>query len=322
MEQNKPNFLKIPIKYLLQFEQDFLKAEVFIKLGEEKYIRLTLKEESFFDTILNYQKKGLEDVYLNEQDYLEILGQIKNRLSGNQFFNPDTVTKPEDIMESLENTFNVAKEFMTSIGANSDVAEICKRINTQAIKMVSKKGNIFTFFKDFKKNCTEQFLKSIITSHLLVIMIDKFSWRSGVIKEKASMASLLCDMTLKPEDFKWIDNPKIKPQEVPEEIKRHTTDITAILRKSNDIIHLETITIIEQHHETPDGFGYPHGLQPNRINQLSAIFIVARDFVSRLILCDFDYTQKDAILAELKILYCAGTFEKAFEALYLELGKT
>ena len=37
--------------------------------------------------------------------------------------------------------------------------------------------------------------------------------------------------------------------------------------------------IIEQHHERPDGNGFPNGINFKRISVFSSIFIVAHDFV-------------------------------------------
>lgn len=317
MEKNgsKDNkYIKVPIKYLLQFDEDFFNAEIFIKLGDEKYVKITLKDDGFKDTIKSYSEKGLIDVYLFEQDYLAILGQIKLRISNNNLYDPETIKIVP--MESLESMFNMAKDVIVHFGATPEVITLCKNINTQALKFISNKQNIFKYFKEFKENCSDEFLKSILTSHLMMLMIDQFSWRSSAIKEKAALGCLLCDIVLSKDDFKWFEKKILDKSRVPEVVLKHPLTISNLLKRNGDLVSMETLSIIEQHHELPDGSGFPLGLTANRIHQLSAIYIVSHYFITQLVKENFNYEKKDKILKDIHFHYNEGPFEKIYEILY------
>lgn len=305
--------MKIPIGYLLRFGEEFMSADIYIKLGDEKFLKLTLKDQGFTETIERYHKKGLEEVYLAESDFRQIFVIIKNKLNSQQFYDPATTQKQK--IELLQNSFNVAREFLEKIGVEEDVIEVCKNINIQALRMVKEHGNVFKFFSDFKNNCNEEFLKSILTSHLVILMIEKFMWRSATIKEKATLASLLCDVTLKREDFDYLHTHMNKGESLPEHILKHPMEIAAMLATKKNYITQETLTIIEQHHERPDGTGFPHKLNHQRITPLSAIFIVASKFMDELIASKFDYEKRVDILNNLYSAYNVGVFGKAYDAL-------
>lgn len=307
------NFMKIPIGYLLRFGEEFMSADIYIKLGDEKFLKLTLKDEAFTETVDRYQKKGLQEVYLAENDFRNIFVIIKNKLSSQQFYDPATTHTQK--IELLQNSFNIAREFLEKIGVDEEVIDVCKNINIQALRMVKEHGNVFKFFTEFKNHCNEEFLKSILTSHLVILMIEKFMWRSATIKEKATLACLLCDVTLKREDFDYLHNQLNKGESLPDHILKHPVVISAMLASKKNYITQETLTIIEQHHEMPDGSGFPHKLNHQRITPLSAIYIVASKFMDELIASKFNYEKRVDILNNLYSTYNIGVFGKAYDAL-------
>ena len=84
------NYMKVPIGYLTRFGEEFIAADIFVKLGEAKYVKLTLKDQVFADTIERYVQKGLKEVYLEEAEFRAIFDTIKNKLNSQQFFDPAT----------------------------------------------------------------------------------------------------------------------------------------------------------------------------------------------------------------------------------------
>lgn len=305
--------MKVPIGYLTRFGDEFLNADIYIKLGDDKFLKLTLKDEEFKDTIERYVQKGLNEVYLEEEAFRVIFNTIKSKLSTEQFFDPSST--PNQKVELLQASFNIAKEFLVKIGVEEEAIELCKNINSNALKMVRDQGNIFKFFSEFKANCSEEFLNSILVSHLTILMIDQFMWRSTSIKEKAALASLLCDMTLKAEDFASLNADLKAGNILQEHILKHPIQISAILGSKKNFISNETLTIIEQHHETQDGKGFPYKLKHNRITPLSAIFIVATQFIDGLVKTKFDYEKKTEILSEISAKNFLGVFGKAYDSL-------
>ena len=78
--------------------------------------------------------------------------------------------------------------------------------------------------------------------------------------------------------------------------------------------------MVEQHHERPDGTGFPKKLRHTTITLLSAIQIVAEDFIENLIATNFDHRLHDEILRKFLNRYYQGNFRKAAMSLCKMFG--
>jgi hypothetical protein len=187
--------------------------------------------------------------------------------------------------------------------------------------LLSEAPSLFAFIKQFKKNCSEEFLLSILTNYIMSLVIDKFPWKSEQVKEKGALATMMCDMTLTKDDFAVMRDWRQNGGVLPGKLKRHPTEIAANLKKHRFLIPIETITIIEQHHEMPDGSGFPSGMASNRFNQLSAIFIVSQQFTEQLYDASYDYEKRFDIISKIrKKCESSKMFEKAIDALIQVTG--
>jgi response regulator RpfG family c-di-GMP phosphodiesterase len=302
------NLLKVPIKHLIGYTSEFLQAEIFVKVGE-KPIRLTYEQDNFAETIKKLQAKGVQDIFMNEAEFRRLFELIKKRL--HEMENNKSTT---DQVPFLESTFSLAKDSFLTSGATEENILLCKGITIGVMKSLKGTNALLSSLSEFKKNCSEEFQKIILVSHLTMLMIDCFLWKSTVLKEKAAMAALFCDVLLKPEDFQTLKDIE-DIYELPEHILKHPLQTCHMLKAFPKLVSQETLIIIEQHHEKPKGDGFPHKLSANRIHQLAAIFIIAQDFVEQLAKNNFDIESRFQIKHNLNQTYPFGTFAKALEAL-------
>jgi HD-GYP domain-containing protein (c-di-GMP phosphodiesterase class II) len=316
MENNADpvNLIKIKISNLIKFASSFAGIEVHVFISG-KYIKMNYANDQFIDILRRLQQKEMEEVYVNQDDCKRILGEIQNSMSSKSFYDPKTTD--EQRMEIAENSVEVVKNVINQMGVDKQTMDILKSVNQKTINMLNESPSIFSFLKQFKKNCSEEFLRSILTAYLTSLVIDKFPWKSIPVKEKAALAAMLCDITLRKDDFIAIKEHEQNGAPLEDRIKNHPTEIAKLLSTKKDIIPSETITIIEQHHELPDGKGFPGSIELGRFNQLSSIFIVCQKFTEKLFQESFDYNKREAIIAEMRKVYCGRTFDKAMDALVL-----
>jgi response regulator RpfG family c-di-GMP phosphodiesterase len=215
----------------------------------------------------------------------------------------------------VESSTALAKDFIRNFGLDKETMEVIKTAGEMSLAILKESPTIYTFVKRFQSTCSEEFLKMNLTNFLTAMTIDKFPWKSSQIKHKTMLAGMLCDVMLVKEDFEVIKRHEEGKGELSEKLKKHPFEISEILRRKMDLIPMETITIIEQHHERPDGSGYPHGITISRFNQLSAIFIVCQKFVDALFESNFDFNKRLDIIKSLQEVYNSGPFEKALDAL-------
>lgn len=149
----------------------------------------------------------------------------------------------------------------------------------------------------------------------MALVIDKFPWRSDLVKEKGALASVLCDLMLDKGDFLHVREWEKSGAELPDHVRTHPIDVVQNLRQKRNLVPSETLTIIEQHHELPNGKGFPFGIQAGRFNQLSCIFILSQQFIENLFEENFDFERRLEVINRLQRRYASKNFEKAMDAL-------
>lgn len=304
--------VRIPITQLVKFSEAFAGAEIHLSVGG-KFVRMNYATDEFLEILRKLQQKEVETIYIRQSEVKKIMKEIQESLSAKSFYDPKTMTETK--VETLDESMRTVKNIIHQLGVDSETVTLLRLVNVRAMSILSESPSLYAFIKRFKKNCSEEFLRAMLTSYVMSLVIDKFPWRSDSVKEKGAMASLLCDLLLDKEDFEILRRWEKEGGDLPEHIRNHPMELADKLRTKRDLIPSETITIIEQHHEQPDGKGFPAGVNASRFNQLSAIFIVSQRFIEELFEADFDYEKRFDITARLQKKFDAKTFDKALDAL-------
>lgn len=312
-QQSGGTLIKVAVTTLIKFANQFAGVEVHVAVGP-KFIKLNYSNDAFIEILRKLQQKEVHEVYINQSDSKKLIEQAQQSLSAQTFYDPATVN--EKRVENLSSSFEVVKGIIGQIGVEPEALRLMKTVNTRAMSIMSESPSIFAFIKNFKKNCSEEFLLAVLTNYIMALVIDKFPWKSDQVKEKGALASYMCDMLLSKEDFEIIRKWEIEGGDLPEKIKKHPHDTAEHLKKNRNLVPSETITIIEQHHELPSGKGFPYGITGSRFNQLSTIFIVSQQFTHLLHQYKYDYDRRFDIIIKLKDMYGESkTFEKSLDAL-------
>jgi hypothetical protein len=305
--------VKMEVSSLIKFADKFAGIEVHIPVSG-KYVKLNYSSDNFVEILRKLQQKEVSSVYIKEADCAKVVEHIKESMSAKSFYDPKTIQ--EKRVEQVSAAMETVKTVINQLGVEAETVKLLKTINTRAMTLLSESPSIFAFIKQFKKNCSEEFLLAILTNYIMSLVIDQFPWKSDQVKEKGALASIMCDMILTKEDFQILKEWREFGGELPEKLKQHPADIADSLKKNKLLIPMETITIIEQHHELPNGKGFPHGISGNRFNQLSTIFIVSQQFSERLHDAQYDYEKRLDIVGAIRTQYGSSKmFEKAIDAL-------
>ena len=307
-------YTPIPILQLLTNPDMFKNLSVFIRLTD-RIVKLNFPGDSFVTILQKLKAKGISHVYLPQDEFSQVLTQLNlNAIGPCKFYDPETVS-PERQVELNGNAVNIAREFVKKFGISKHVIEVIKTSNANIQTILNTSPGLHAFVKRFKNNCSDQYLRINLTNFLLAQVIGKFSWKNPLIIQKAMMANLLCDIHLDAKDFEILRKVGANHSELPECIFNHTKKAVETLRACRDIIPSEVLLIVEQHHERPDGKGFPYGITASRFNQLAAIFILCHEFVDLLADSDFNYNRHLQILKHLQDSFYGGPFDKAMEAL-------
>lgn len=303
----------VPIDLLQKNPELFQHVEIHVRVTD-KFIKLNVAGDSFIQILRKLTTKGVVHVYLHEEDFNNIIINLQSNLKSNGFFDP--ATAPEKKVAVAEEVMEMSRQFIKKYGVNKEVIEALRETNGQIQQLLKETPGLHAFVKRFKDHCSEEFMKVNVTNFLVALVIEQFPWKSKLIVQKTILAGILCDITLEgPEDFAAIKNYESRGGELPDNLRLHPQRAAEILHRKRDLIPMETINIVELHHERPDGTGFPHGFSLSRFNQLSAIFIISQRFVEKLFDTEFNYQKQSESIRQLQEIYQGPVFDKAVDAL-------
>jgi HD-GYP domain-containing protein (c-di-GMP phosphodiesterase class II) len=234
----------------------------------------------------------------------------------------------------------MARQLEKDLGAELEsVHEMSQRLGFTAEVQALTKKNVLTTIQTvrntFKLSAVLMQLRRekdrYISSHSMLLayvscaIASQIDWSSDTTYQKLTLAAFLHDLALKNHELAAIqtlgeltDNrAKFTPDEI-KAYKEHSTVGAELALKFSELPP-DVDSIIAQHHERPDGSGFPRGLTHSRIGPLSTVFIIAHDLVSYL----FKLESSGAITNEALTkfvqqngkLYEIGNFKKVVAAI-------
>jgi HD-GYP domain-containing protein (c-di-GMP phosphodiesterase class II) len=304
---------------------DGINKNLYIKLGAEKFVKLFNEDDntSILD-IQKYKAKGFSHLYLKRETADWVISQINNQI--------DIFLKANNFRFVLRGASDTpAKRFEQKILRFDDEVHVDKDFREtieQAIEkvrsIVEKEAKIEHFLKVLKENQERYALftqQMNLTSLISCAIARELEWISKTTMDKLVYAAVLSDITLavRPELLK-IDNlqafGKLKHSLTEEDQKiflSHPKDAANLIKRYFTAAPPDTDALVFQHHEIPDGSGFPQGLRAEKISPLAALFIVAKEFTHYFI-HDDEPTMGDFLL-KCNSRYDYVNFRKIIKAL-------
>jgi len=321
--QNTSEYCRIAIDFLAIL--DGINKNLYLKLGSDKYVKIFNADDntSILD-IKKYKEKGIDFLYVNRETALWVIGQIQKQIhiflkaNNFRFILRGASETPEKRFEQkilrIDEELHIEQEFKKTIDKAIDNI----RLIVEKEKKVHK---ILTALKEQKKAYAFFTQKINLTSIISCVLAKELEWISQVTLNKLLFASVLSDITLavKPELLKipsLVEFDKIKVTLSDEDQKiflSHPKDSANLLKRYFSTAPADTDSLVFQHHELPDGSGFPLGLKADKISPLSALFIVSNDF-SYYFLTEEEPTL-EAFLLQCQSRYDYVNFRKVIKAL-------
>lgn len=320
---NDSEYCRIHINFLSIL--DGINKNLFIRIGNDKYIKIFNEDDT--TNILDlkkYKEKGIEYLYLNRGTAMWVIGQIQKQIniflkaSNFRFVLRGASDTPEKRFEQkilrIDDEVHVDTEFKQTIEkAIENIRSIVEKEDRveNVLKKLREGQGEYAFFTQ----------KINLTATIAALLARQLDWISKSTLDKLVYASVLCDITLavRPELLK-IQNlsefEKIKSEFSEEDHKiflSHPKDGANLIKRYFTAAPPDTDALAYQHHEAPDGSGFPMGLRAEKISPLSALFIVANDF-AYYFLTDDEPTMDDFLL-KCQSRYDYVNFRKIVKAL-------
>ncbi|HAZ14177.1 MAG: hypothetical protein A2X86_02575 [Bdellovibrionales bacterium GWA2_49_15] len=317
--QSDDHYIKIEIE-TLSFV-DGLEKDVFMKDPATGHYNSLFRRGSILakDEIAIYKSKGLKHVYLEKDVIKEILPQIDAQrslfasYSGFKF-----VLRSDD--DPLDKRFEQKiMRFQDEIIIDGEFQQQIESAVEKTLSYLQKKPNSIKFLKQLSSlRSTERFLPEhmILLCFISSAWAHKLGWYSQGTKDKLVFASILHDITLaaRPHLAKIRNLAEFNAQRLTltdkdqELFLNHPEECSRLVAQHFKEAPHDTAEIILQHHERPDGSGFPKKINFTKMPPLSMLFILAHDFVENFIFQD-NYSLK-IFLTEAQERYPQQNFKK------------
>lgn len=307
------------IKTNLLLDASPLNADIYIRLSAQKYIRLFAKGDPFEKEDLEkyLTNKKVEYLYVKNNETSEFIAKLDNLIQ-NLLANEEVqgVELTNESINITQTVFDLAKkvgftpEIQNAVKSNADV--LIKSMNGNK-KMTSLLGRL-------KKNPDQYIaIHSNIVAQMSCSIAEAMGWKSDTTFKKITIASLLHDVMLNDQEIAKIQTlnelEKHKVNFIDADVKdfpNHPAKAASEAKLFSEI-PADVDSIISQHHERPDGSGFPRKLTSSQISPLAALFIVAHDLVNDL-MTNENFTL-DTFMESRKEMYPTGNFKKAYLAI-------
>lgn len=301
-----------------------LAGDVYIRLSEEKFLKLFKKGDIFEARDLEryVRQKQIEYFYVKHEDSAHFLlhfEQEAEKIIKNAHVETSVIrTLAQDAHESVYWMINQIG------GVTKEVQEMTKTNVKLVIRAIGNQPTLSSLFDRIHREMGQYIVShSLLLSEVSCVLAANVTWLSDLTFQKLVLAAMFHDITIKNHELAKISDMK-EAQDHPEQLKletledfRHHPLHAAELVNQLHNVPPDVDNIIRQHHERPNGSGFPHGIGIQYFSPLSCVFIIAHDFVDYA-LKNSDLSVKVSILdffEKHKLDYSQGYFKKIIKTL-------
>jgi hypothetical protein len=304
-----------------------LEATVYAQLIDGHYVPVfnkgELVERHEIEKFL--ESKKLTHFYFRREDCTKLLGNRQEEL--------DRALSKEPIDETsagraVEQSHSLVRDVVKSMGFTPEAQKVAVTSVSATIKMMGSKPKLSTILVDLKnKEGNYLTAHSLMLGKVACALAYKIGWTSNTTYFKLTLAAFLHDLTLNEDRLavvfsldKASESGGFTPDEL-KEIRMHSNKAADHARSMSEVPS-DVEQIVAQHHERPDGTGFPRGLNAKFITPLSALFIIAQDLI------EYSQTFKNkevdlpSYFDAREAYFNSGVFRKVFHALKNDLKIT
>lgn len=298
--------------YLAVHKSNF---QFFVKINDDKMIRITQEGEECSSEIKKLQDKGLTFIYLLNEDYVKFLKESYGAMSSILIDENSNAAQKIDAQFDSVDSFHDGLILLGVPERSLALAEESTKATLNNLKQVKGLGPVLAKILS-RKGYLQQI--SLLTNYVSVAIAQETTFGDKRVCEKLSFASMFMDISLENDEQCAVVNVNDPNFRVKFDfgsrtyISNHMTTACELLESYMDLPQ-DIKNIIMEHHERPNGMGFPRKLMASNVKPLSAIFILAHEFSHRLIKSKTTKEPVKDIMEDLLLNYSSGAFKKAIE---------
>ncbi len=278
-EKKISNYSPISIDSLIFLK--LINYSLYVKINEESYVKVSYPKTVFSNENYNhYVEKNIKQLYLLSSDYKELVNSFAQKVNSSLFLK----IEDEEEFQQFKLSEQIQK-FITDIfdqfGWSKELEEIAVANLKNIIYLAQKNKNLKKLLNSINfEKMNKASAHCVLNSITSIVLMKEFNFPVEDYKF-IGFAAFFHDNSLSDyiieNEFKFYQTLIQKRPNYKDELKMlisHPNDSVSALTRAGFTPELVK-TIILQHHEKPDGSGFPNGIKENLINEYSAVFIIA-----------------------------------------------
>ncbi|MCC6276422.1 MAG: HD domain-containing protein [Oligoflexia bacterium] len=253
-----------------------LPFEVYVLIGNDKYTKIFNKNDTIDHTrFKSYLDKGAQKLYV-------LRSERRQYISATEIFIRNLALQSQiDSMDAHRAVEELAEQSMTEIYEDGIFDEENLRIATDLVRTylhyVKKDLRVLIQFLQMCKNETYMVRHSIATAVFSVLIAKTGGNDSDRILQIVGLGALLHDIGMSQLDPKMNELNRELTEEEWAQMVQHPS-LGARVAQGLPDFPPEVVQVIEQHHESYDGRGYPKGLKGEEIYYPARVVMIADCF--------------------------------------------
>jgi response regulator RpfG family c-di-GMP phosphodiesterase len=281
-QEQSDDFFAIPIDDFLSGST--LKYDLYIKLGESKFIKLanvgTVIDKERLEA---YKNKGAVVLYVGLEDYKDYMHlNITLSSATGQRSKYKNVTP-----KIIGNVSSIFGNLVFKKAIDEKVFNETKGICTQAFRLIEDNDDLVRTLESIKDISDAELLHSTAVSFVASLIARSMKWNYGPNVYKLLFASMLHDVGKKVLPRSIIDKMHVAMTNA--EIKEYQKHVNYGRDMILEIktMHSDVAQAVYEHHETFNGVGFPNEIKGQAIHPLARVIRIADDF------CNYMYPKED-----------------------------
>lgn len=277
--KESPDYVEISLAILKRFSRS-LKFDIYVKRSETNFTKVFPKGDVLdWERVNTYLSKGLKYFYVGADDYalyslyVERLGEQLSNKEGS--FTPDEAA---DLLKELAH-FTI-HEMVVNLKVDERLVSSASNVVTGCISVLAKDSKNLLKIMKLMSNHAYMMKHSLAVSMFSVILAQAGGVESETNLNNIGMGAFLHDIGVGQLTFDPDEEEELTPEQR-KEMWRHP-ELGKQMLDGVKSVRSDVIQMVLQHHEQPNGHGYPNGIRGAEIYYPAKIVAIADTFCAMI----------------------------------------
>lgn len=252
--------------------------DLFIEVSGENYAHLFSKETGIdYERLHQYRQKGVTHLYIRASEEGAFLKYLAN--GPQKIFENPTATPADQLVALINMTEQNLAELFSRFPTDAQTTKTTRTIIHNYLKILSDNPDQLKILVRLASLGNYHYYHAVATSVFSIFLAKNLKQYSPAMLETLGLGGFLHDVGMIEVPKEILEAPRKLTASEFENIKKHSHRGLELLSSAKNIPD-EVCYIIYQHHEQPNGKGYPNGLKNGSIFYPAKIVAIADAFTA------------------------------------------